>query len=126
MKLRYTKGGINMKKALPILSMISAFCCALGLLFEIFPVIVEYDLMLESITAYLGAIVACITLILWLILGNRKHKITALITIILEVLQSIAFSTLMPLESISIHRIILYGLVVIPMIGNIICMFDLD
>ena len=115
-----------MKKALPILSMISAFCCALGLLVELFPVIVDYDLMLESLIAYLGGILSCITLILWLFVGNRKHKITALVSIILEVLQSIAFSTLMPLDSISIHRIILYGLVVVPMIGNIICMFDLD
>ena len=115
-----------MKKALPVLSLISAFCCALGLLFEIFPVIVEYDLMLESLMAYLGGIIACLTLVLWLIVGNRKHKITALISIILEVLLIIAFSTLMPLESISIHKIILYGLVVVPMIANIICMFDLD
>ena len=109
-----------MKKALPVLSLISAFCCALGLLFEIFPVIVEYDLMLESLMAYIGGIIACITLILWLIIGDRKHKITALISIILEALLSIAFSVLMPLESISIHRIILYGLVVVPMIANIL------
>ena len=115
-----------MKKALPVLSLISAFCCALGLLFEIFPVIVEYDLMLESLMAYLGGIIACLTLVLWLILGNRKHKIIAVISIILETLLIIAFSTLMPLESISIHKIILYGLVVVPMIANIICMFDLD
>ena len=115
-----------MKKALPILSLISAFCCGLGLLFGIFPVIVEYDLMLESLMAYIGGIIACITLILWLIIGDRKYKITALISIIFEALLIIAFSILMPLESISIHRIILYGLVVVPMIANIICMFDLD
>lgn len=109
-----------MKKALPILSLISAFCCALGLLLEIFPVIVENDPVLQSIVAYLGGIIACITLILWLIIGDRKHKITALISIILEVLLIIAFSILMPLESISIHKIILYGLVVVPMIANIL------
>ena len=112
-----------MKKILPVLSIISAFCCALGLLLEIFPVIVENDPVLQSIVAYLGGIIACITLILWLIIGDRKHKITALISIILEALLVIVFTILMPLDSISIHKIILYGLVVVPMIANIIFVF---
>ena len=109
-----------MKKALPILSMISAFCCALGLLFEIFPVIVEYDLMLESLIAYLGGIIACITMILWLIIGKGKLRKIALVSIISEAILVIGFEILMPLDSISIHRIILHGLVVVPMIANIL------
>lgn len=115
-----------MKKALPVLSLISAFCCALGLLFEIFPVIVEYDLMLESLMAYLGGIIACITMVLWLIIGKGKHRKIALVSIILEAALVIVFAFFMPLNSITIHNIVLNGLVVVPMIGNIICMFDLD
>lgn len=112
-----------MKKALPILSMISAFCCALGLLVEIFPIIVDYDLMLESLIAYLGGIIACITMVLWLITGKGKQRKIALVSIILEAALVIVFAFFMPLNSITIHNIVLNGLVVVPMIANILFVY---
>ena len=85
-----------MKKALPILSLISAFCCAFALLTEIFPAIVGNDYYMADLIAYVSGIIACIPLVLWLITGNKKHKIIAVIGIIAEVLLWMPFNKITP------------------------------
>ena len=101
-----------MKKVLPILSLISAFCCAFALLAEIFPAIVGNDYFVADLITYTSGIIACIPLVLWLITGNKKHKIIALIAIIAEVLLWMPFNKLTP-----------YIALVILVIANIIPVF---
>ena len=85
-----------MKKALPILSLISAFCCAFALLAEIFPAIVGNDYDMADLITYISGIIACVPLVLWLIKGNKKHKIIAVIAIIAEVLLWTPFNKITP------------------------------
>ena len=101
-----------MKKALPILSMISAFCCAVAILVEFFPAIVGHDYYIVDLIAYACGLIACITLVLWLIVGNRKHKIIAVIAIISEAL------LWMPINKFSTD-VALFGLLTV----NIISVF---
>ena len=101
-----------MKKALPILSLISAFCCAFALLAEIFPAIVGNDYDMADLITYISGLIACVPLVLWLIKGNKKHKIIAVIAIIAEVLLWMPF-----------NKITTYVALVILVTANIIPVF---
>lgn len=106
-----------MKKTLPMLSIISAFCCALAILVQIFPVITGSDYDVADVIAYISEFISCITLILWLILGNRKHKIIAVVSVMSEtlLLTNGIFHNFIPY-----HTINGCGALIVPLIANIL------
>ncbi len=107
-----------MKKALPILSMISAFCCALAILLEIFPVMVGNDFALAIVILYASGFIACVTLVLWLIVGKRKRQI--IIALVLSVISEAYILTGGFVGLVPYNYTICCVALTIPMISNIL------
>ena len=107
-----------MKKTLPMLSVISAFCCALAILFEIFPVIVENDFVLAIVIMYISGFIACITLALWLIVGKSKNKI--IIALVLSVISEAYILTGGFVGLVPYNYTICCVALTVPMISNIL------
>ena len=107
-----------MKKALPILSMISAFCCALAVLLEIFPVIIGNDFALAIVILYASGFIACVTLVLWLIIGKRKNKI--ILAVVLSVISEALILTSGFFGLVPYNHTIGCVALTVPMISNIL------
>ena len=107
-----------MKKALSILSLISAFCCALAVLLEIFPVMVGNDFALAIVIMYASGFIACVTLVLWLIVGKRKNII--ILAVVLSVISEAYILTGGFVGLVPYNYTICCVALTVPMISNIL------